>query len=230
MRPLAIIGPTGTGKSALALAVAERVGGRDRERRRDAALPRDGHRDREASRRRTPRNSPSPARRAGRHRDRDRRALPARRRRGRRAITAAGRGADHRRRLDAVHPVAARRLGVPGHRPGGAGQVGAAAGRGRRRRAARGAGRCRLGRGRVDPGHRRPAHRAGAGGRRAHRTAVRGVGADHRCAALGHRDHRIGLGDSRSRRATGEAHRHDVRRRSRRRGASRCWAGVCATA
>src|SRR3954467_14717553 len=27
MRPLAIIGPTGTGKSALALAVAERVGG-----------------------------------------------------------------------------------------------------------------------------------------------------------------------------------------------------------
>jgi tRNA dimethylallyltransferase len=27
MRPIAIIGPTGTGKSALALAVAERVGG-----------------------------------------------------------------------------------------------------------------------------------------------------------------------------------------------------------
>ena len=28
MRPLAIVGPTGTGKSALALAVAERLGGR----------------------------------------------------------------------------------------------------------------------------------------------------------------------------------------------------------
>ena len=27
MRPIAVIGPTGTGKSALALAVAERVGG-----------------------------------------------------------------------------------------------------------------------------------------------------------------------------------------------------------
>ena len=84
-------------------------------------------------------------------------------------------------------------------------------------------GRC------VDPGHRRPTDRAGAGGGGADRPAVRGVGADHRRAALGHRHRRIGLGDRASRRAAGAAHRQDVHRRPRRRGARRCSSAACAT-
>ena len=63
--------------------------------------------------------------------------------------------------------------------------------------AARGAGpRRRRGR-RFDPGDRRQAHRAGARGGGADRKTVRGVGADHRCATVGHCHHRIGLGDRR---------------------------------
>ena len=51
----------------------------------------------------------------------------------------------------------------------------------------------------ADPVHRRPAHRAGAGGGRAHRAAVRGVRAAHRRTPLGHRHHRIRLRHSASR-------------------------------
>ena len=40
---------------------------------------------------------------------------------------------------------------------------------------------------RLDPAHRRPADRAGAGGRRIDRPPVRGVRADYRSPALGHR-------------------------------------------
>ena len=136
-RPDRVIGPTGTGKSQLALEVAERLGGEivnadamQLYRGMDigtAKLPR----------RRAARHPAPPTRRPRRHRDRDRRALPAGRRRRRRGDRGARRGAGHRRRLDAVHPVAARRLGLPGHRPGGAGPLGGAARRGRRGRPAR---------------------------------------------------------------------------------------------
>ena len=47
-RPIAIIGPTGTGKSALALDDRGAAGRRDRQRRCDAAVPRHGHRHRQA--------------------------------------------------------------------------------------------------------------------------------------------------------------------------------------
>ena len=46
--PLAIVGPTATGKSALALAVARALGHRDRVHRLDAGVSGDGHRNREA--------------------------------------------------------------------------------------------------------------------------------------------------------------------------------------
>ena len=59
--------------------------------------------------------------------------------------------------------------------------------------AARRAGSPRPGRGRGDPAHRWPAHRAGARGGRAHRPAVRRVRATHRRSTLGHRYRRIRL-------------------------------------
>ncbi len=51
-----------------------------------------------------------------------------------------------------------------------------------------------------------------------------------RRSALGHRDHWIGLGHRCSRRTAGRAHRQDVRRRPGRRGERRCWTAGCATA
>ena len=53
---------------------------------------------------------------------------------------------------------------------------------------------------------------------------------DDRRAALGHRDHRIGLGHSSLDERLARAHRHDVRRRPGRRGERRCWVADCATA
>ena len=50
-RPIAVVGPTATGKSDLAVALARAARRRDRQRRLDAALPRHGHRHREADRR-----------------------------------------------------------------------------------------------------------------------------------------------------------------------------------
>ena len=80
IRPIAIIGPTGTGKS-------NSVGGRRETRRRDlrrgdqcrrhAAVPRNGHRDSETASGATPRRPASPTRRPRRHRHGNRRPLPA---------------------------------------------------------------------------------------------------------------------------------------------------------
>ncbi len=66
------------------------------------------------------------------------------------------------------------------------------------------------------PAHRRAPHRAGVGSRRADWPAVRRVGAPDRVASMGHRDRRTGLGHNGSRSAADSAHRHDVRRRPRR--------------
>ncbi len=174
-RPIAIIGPTGTGKSALALRVAERVGGEIVNA--DAMQLYRGMDIGTAKLTRGPTawRRPPPTRRAGGHRDRHRRALPARRRgatwkRSRRAAPCPSSSAG---RCSTSSP--AGRLVVPGHRFRGPGAVGAPARRGRRRPAAPRAGRCRRRRGGVDPAHRRPPHRAGPGGGGADRRAVRGV-------------------------------------------------------
>ena len=109
-----------------------------------------------------------------------------------------GCGADHRRRIDDVRAVAAGRVGVSGHRSGACGPNGSG-------------GWPRSAPPRCTPSW--PGCDAAAAssilptdGRRivralevvrADRGAVRGVGADHRCATLGHRHRRIGLGDRR---------------------------------
>ena len=91
----AVVGATGTGKTALSLDLAEALAGaravrRDRQRRRDAAVPRHGHRHGEASARRAARHPASPARCARGHRRGRRRLVPGcRARRDRRASTIA---------------------------------------------------------------------------------------------------------------------------------------------
>ena len=140
------------------------------------------------------------------------------------AIAARGAVPVHGRRIDALRPVAARRLVVPGHRSRACGRDGRS---GSPRSAS---ARCTPSwpavdpaAAAVDPAHRRPAHRARAGGGRADRPAVRRVRAAHRRTALGHGDHRIGLGHSDSRRTAGPAHRRDVRPT----GWSTRWARCC---
>ena len=61
-RVLAVLGPTASGKSALGLALAERVRRRNHQLRLDGRLPRLRHRHRQGVRRRTARHSASPHR------------------------------------------------------------------------------------------------------------------------------------------------------------------------
>ena len=72
MTLIAIVGATGTGKSDFALDLAEALaraaGRRGRQRRCHAALPRHGHRHRQAPDRRAPGRAAPPPRRARRHR------------------------------------------------------------------------------------------------------------------------------------------------------------------
>ena len=112
MRPLAIIGPTGTGKSALALAVAERLGGEivnadamQLYRGMDIGTAKLPVASAAEFRITSSTCSTSPRPRPSRGTSGDA-AADVEADRGSRG------GADHRRRLDDVHPVAARRVGV----------------------------------------------------------------------------------------------------------------------
>lgn len=86
-------------------------------------------------------------------------------------------------------------------------EMGAASGRGRGGSAARRVSPPRPGCSRGNPAHRCPAHGAGARGGRTHRAAICRVRATHRCAAVGHGYRRVGLSDNDSRRAVGPSHR-----------------------
>ncbi|CKT61956.1 Uncharacterised protein [Mycobacterium tuberculosis] len=190
---------------------ARRQGERgDRERRRDAAVSRHGHRDGEAARQRAPWHPASSTRCPGCHRNRDRGALPAGRRGGHRGDRSPGSGAGRGGRLDAVCPIPARRLVVSRNRSFSTREMGAASGRGRGGSAARRVSPPRPGCSRGNPAHRCPAHGAGARGGRTHRAAICRVRATHRCAAVGHGYRRVGLSDNDSRRAVGPSHRPDV--------------------
>ena len=231
-RPIAIIGPTGTGKSALALDVAERLGGEivnadamQLYRGMDigtAKLPR-----RRAARR------PAPsARRARGHRDRDGR--PATR-------AAAGDDVEAIMARGAVPVIVGGSMlyvqslldewAFPGHRSRRAGPLGGPARRGRRGGAARRARTRRRRRRGVDPAHRRPPHRAGPGGGGADRAAR----SPRRAPTIGTPrwdtvDHRIGLGHGSSRRpaATSGPTRCSPTASSTR--CARCRPRACATA
>ena len=182
MTLIAIVGATGTGKSDLALDLAERVRARgsrrrDRQRRRHAALPRHGHRHGEAPARRAPRHPAPPARRARRHRGGV----------GRRATSRMPAPRSTTSSRAAASPilvggsglyVSSRdlRLPVPGH-----GCRGPGAARGRARPSAV-PGSCTRRLRAIDPdaaaaigAAERPPHRAGARGHRAHRGADGGA-------------------------------------------------------
>ena len=107
---------------------------RGRQHRRDAALPRHGHRYGEASARRTARHPAPPARPADGPRTRDRGGVPGLgadgHRRPARRREAAGAG----RRFGALHPRGAGPVRVPGHRPAAAREMGGRARRTRSRR------------------------------------------------------------------------------------------------
>ena len=88
-------------------------------------------------------------------------------------VAGAGPAAGAGRRLGPLRARRPRRAGHPADRPGGARPAGGASSAGvGAGGAARAAGRRRPGRRGADPARQRPAGRAGAGGHRAHRTAV----------------------------------------------------------
>ena len=133
----------------------------------------------------TPRRPASPTD-VRRHRYGNRRPLPV----GRSPMWSRRRArcaADHRRWLDAVHPVPARRLGVSATDPGGSRPLEdrlAEVGNDVPARRNGAPGRRRRG----DPAHDgRRAVVAGPGSHRIDRHAVRGIGPDHRRVALEHR-------------------------------------------
>ena len=178
---VAIVGATGTGKSALSLDLADapgraRSGGGDRQRRRHAAVPRHGHRHSQAARHGPSRHPAPPSRCARGHGGRQRRTRTrtvarddgARHPRPRRC-------SDPGRRLRPVRVLGAVRLPLPGHRRGGP----RAGSKPNWRRKAPRLLHARLaavdpGRRRVDRAAERPPNRARPRGGRAHRGAVRG--------------------------------------------------------
>ena len=143
---VAVVGPTATGKTALAVALAQPARRRGGQRRLDAALPRHGHRHGQARRR------PSAAacrttcstcgtcasrRRVAEYRRRARAEIDRLRAAGAVPLLVGGSGLYVRAVLD--------ELDFPGTDAGGPGAAGGGAGRGRARRAARPAGRARPG-------------------------------------------------------------------------------------
>ena len=199
MRPIAIVGPTGTGKSALALAVAERVGGEivnadamQLYRGMDigtAKLP-------VAERRGVPHHQldvldVTQTASVARYQQAAAADVEAIAARGAVPIVVGG-------SMMYIQSLA-RRMDLSGDRPGGAGEMGAASRRGGRGRVASGAGRGRRRCRGIDPAHRRAPHRAGVGGGRTDRPAFRGVVPGDRRTPVGHCDPRVGLGDKRSR-------------------------------
>lgn len=146
----------------------------DRQRRLDAALPRDGHRNRQDTSHPAPRPHPPPARCARGHPRGVRRPLsrgcPAHRRRDPRPRPPPGSG----RRQRPVCAGHAGRLRVPRDRSAGAGTVGRARGAGGSRNTPPGTGAARPAGGRA---HRAPQHQAPGPRTRGDR--------DHRSALLG---------------------------------------------
>ncbi len=180
-RPIAVIGPTGTGKSALALEVAERLGGE--------IVNADAMQQYRGMDIGTAKLS------AG-----ERRGIPHHQLDVLDVTETATVARYQQAAVADVEAIAARGAvpvivggsmmyiqsllddwAFPATDAGGAGPLGGAAGRDRRGRPARRTGRPRSCRRGGDPGHRRPTDRARPGGGRAHRPAVRRVGpADRR--------------------------------------------------
>jgi len=198
MRPIAIIGPTGTGKSALALAVAERVGGEivNADACRCTAAWDIGTAKLPVSERRgIPHHQldvldVTETATVARYQQAAAADIEAIAARGTVPIVVGGSMMYIQSLLDewsfpATDPHV--RAKWEGRLPSSASAPAQGARPRRRRR--------RL----VDSAHRRSPHRAGAGGGRVDRTTVRGVGAGDRHASVGHCDHRIRLGYSASR-------------------------------
>ena len=114
---VAVVGPTATGKTALAVAAGPAARRRGGQRRLDAALPRHGHRNREARPVRARRRAASPARPLARAGAGVGGRVPGAGARGDRPASGRRRGAAAGGRLGALPPGRARRARLPGHRP-----------------------------------------------------------------------------------------------------------------